>query len=100
MLAYDLGDDAIIRIIDDGLSALATVIHNNGMIIDAYEIFIHGIMFPNENIKTRFLEYLSYQKEIFAFGNKKKYHFVPYTIHDGSIAGCAMAMYYDLLVEI
>lgn len=98
ILAYELGDSSILALIDLGLDALTKMIHNTGMIIDAYHIYIHGILFTNEHIRQRFFEKLGQNKDIFSFSTSKTYDMLPYDIYDGAIGACALSLYNDLLV--
>lgn len=97
LLAYELGDLSITSTINQALEALAGVIHNSGMVIDAYQIYMHGNIFENKHIQQVFQEKMARFNEIFSFTRKKNYHILNFDLYDSALGGCALALYRDLL---
>lgn len=90
--AYHLGDEGIHEMLHDGLSYLAMVIKNLGMIVDTDAIYLHSEMFLDEDLMKYLRQLVSQQVSLFDVVHHESLSFVPYSIMNGAIGGAALAV--------
>lgn len=95
--AYHLGDAGIHEMIHDGLSYLAMVIKNLGMLVDTDTIYLHSEMFLDEDLMKYLRQLVSQQISLFDAVHRESLKFVPYNIINGALGGAALAVSSTLL---
>lgn len=95
--AYHLGDAGIHEMLHDGLSYLAMVIKNLGMLVDTDTIYLHSEMFLDEDLMKYLRQLVSQQISLFDAVHRESLRFVPYNIINGALGGAALAVSSTLL---
>lgn len=95
--AYHLGDAGIHEMLHDGLSYLAMVIKNLGMLVDTDTIYLHSEMFLDEDLMKYLRQLVSQQVSLFDAVHRESLRFVPYNIINGALGGAALAVSSTLL---
>ena len=95
--AYHLGDAGIHEMLHDGLSYLAMVIKNLGMLVDTDTIYLHSEMFLDEDLMKYLRQLVSQQISLFDAVHRESLKFVPYNIINGALGGAALAVSSTLL---
>lgn len=97
MVAYTMGDIAIIEMIRVAIDSLAIVINNMTITHDTYVIYIHSELFNNEILSRNLLQRIDELEAGFMKTKNIKKVITPYSKQDGARAACALAIEQTLM---
>lgn len=96
LTAYDLGDPAILKLIDTALNYIALTLNNLNMILDSSKLFLHGKIFDNENIFQRLSQLLNINPKLLIYPKPEKIIKKNYQKINGAIGASALCIYKKL----
>ncbi|MGT9162229.1 ROK family protein [Enterococcus faecalis] len=96
LTAYDLGDPAILKLIDTALNYIALTLNNLNMILDSSKLFLHGKIFDNENIFQRLSQLLNINPKLLIYPKQEKIIKKNYQKINGAIGASALCIYKKL----
>ncbi len=95
--AYELGDKAVVSLIDQAVESIRITIENLNMIIDASRVFVHGEIFNNKSVSSLLKSGIELKRELFETPQPRKLIIKPYTPYTGAVGAAALCVYRSLL---
>ena len=92
LLAYEMGDPLISRIISDMIHYLSITISNIMIINNPSKILFHSELFENETLKKQLLQSITHHLDFIETDSGTPFHVLPYSIYKGSIGAGALVI--------
>ncbi|WP_369468568.1 ROK family protein [Enterococcus faecalis] len=96
LVAYDLGDPAILKLVETALNYIALTLNNLNMILDSSKLFLHGKIFNNESIFQRLSQLLNINPKLLIYPKQEEIIKKNYKKINGAIGASALCIYKNL----
>ncbi|MFG5432811.1 ROK family protein [Enterococcus faecalis] len=96
MDAYNLGDPAILKLIDTAINFIALTLNNLNIILNSSKLFLHGRIFDNESIFRYLTQLLNVEPKLLVFPKQEKIERKAYQKINGALGAAALCIYKQL----
>ncbi|WP_303972766.1 ROK family transcriptional regulator [Streptococcus merionis] len=93
LLAYNMGDEIIHKIVEQAIDYLTLQINNLSMIVDVEAIYIHGKLFEERSIAEKLQSKLEQAPRIVQQERHIEHCVLHYNSNKGAIGACMLAIY-------
>ncbi|MEY8463501.1 ROK family transcriptional regulator [Streptococcus merionis] len=93
LLAYNMGDEIIHKIVEQAIDYLTLQINNLSMIVDVEVVYIHGKLFEERSIAEKLQSKLEQAPRIVQQEHHIEHFVLHYNSNKGAIGACTLAIY-------
>jgi predicted NBD/HSP70 family sugar kinase len=92
LVAYKLGDKAVIELLQSAIKAISTSIINLTMSVDTRAVYVHGSIFNEDALVQLLNEYISKRVPLFEAEQPPSIQVVPYNEMNGALGACVLCI--------